>query len=147
MAWVAPVLSVVGSLVGAFGAIQAGRTQNKAARFESAVLEQQSAREEQNAAAEARNYERRQRALLASARARRAGSGVDIGTGTSLLVDRDVVKEIELGRQTILNRGEVSSTRLDQQAALVRSGGKFAEYSGYVRGGTTLLSGFSGIEY
>ena len=143
MAGLETVLSIAGTVVGAVGGLVSARSESSAARYQAAIANQQATRERENAAIEARNYERRQRALLASARTRRAGSGVNIATGTSLLADTDIAKEIALGTATIRNQGAVSATRLEQQAGLYRQQARYANMGGLIRAGTTLLSGFA----
>lgn len=137
------ILSIAGTVIGAVGSFTQGSSESSSASYNAAIARQQADRERQNAEIEARNFRRRQNALLASARARRAGSGVNPAVGTSLLTDTDFVKEIELGTQTIRNSGAVSATRLEQQANLYRRSSRYSQTGGLLRAGTTLLSGFA----
>src|SRR3546814_19650698 len=79
-------LTLIGAAVGAVGAIAAGRAQANAAEFNADMAQQQAERERQIAARDADDYRRSNSRLLATSRARRAGSGV-ASQGSPLLLD------------------------------------------------------------
>src|SRR3546814_10494090 len=78
--------------------------------------------------------------LLATSRARRAGSGVT-SQGSPLLVDETTAAEIELGAQDILAGGAARAYGRQQEAALSRSRARSARAGGYLGAGATLLTG------
>lgn len=84
-------------------------------------FKQQAAFERKQSAIDSDEFRRRQRRLLASARAGRGAAGVDLLQGSTLLVDDDTIAEIEFGAENIRNGGEVRATRLDQQAGQART--------------------------
>jgi hypothetical protein len=145
--FITAAVSIAGTIAGVAGQAQESHAQADTSRAQADIAEQQALREQQNAEADARNFRRRQNALLATARARRAGSGVKVDSGTSLLTDQDFVKEIALGEATIRNQGEVSSTRLEQQAQLYRRQARGIEAGIPMASFGTLLSGFSSTPY
>src|SRR3546814_952119 len=69
------------------------------------------------AARDADDYRRSNSRLLATSRARRAGSGVT-SQGSPLLVDETTAAEIELGAQDILAGGAARAYGRQQEAAL-----------------------------
>lgn len=127
----AKVISVVGSVV-------QGVQQSRAAEQQARVQEQQAQQERLIAAQEAKQYQRRQSRLQAASRAARGASGVQ-RAGSVLLVDDDQAREIALGAATIRAGGEVSATRLEQQAYFTRQRGQTSLVGGFFNAGSTLL--------
>ena len=126
--------------VGAVGAIQQGRAAQAAGEFNAQVGMQQAAREKQIAGLQAEQFTRSQQALLAKSRAARLASGVSY-QGTPTLLDDQAVDEIAYNEALIRSGGEVKATRLEQEAALSRFGGRSARTSGMFRAGQSLLQG------
>ena len=58
-----------------------------------------------------------------------------------MLVSEDFAGEAELQALRIRTGGEVTATRLEQQAGLERFRGRSSRRAGFVRGGSLLLSG------
>ena len=133
-------LTLIGAAVGAAGAIAAGQAEANAAEFNADMAQQQAERERDIAARDAKDYQRRNSRLLATARARRAGSGVT-SQGSPLMVDEATAAEIELGVQDILAGGAASAYGYQQQAALSRARARSARTAGYLNAGSTLLTG------
>lgn len=129
------------ALVSAYGAIQQGQAAQDQANYQATIQQQQADRERQIAAANEQDYRRQQSRLMASRRAILGGAGVDAGEGSTLLVSEDMASESELQALRIRNGGEVSATRLTQQAALTRMSGENAKTGGYSRAGASLLQG------
>src|SRR3546814_20758343 len=90
------------------------------------MAQQQAERERQIAARDADDYRRSNSRLLATSRARRAGSGVT-SQGSPLLVDETTAAEIELGAQDILAGGAARAYGRQQEAALSRSRARSAQ--------------------
>lgn len=109
--------AIVG-IVSALGAVHTGLTASAEADFQSQVAQQQADRERQIAALDAQNFERAESQSQALDRARRAGSGVRVSTGTPLLVDRATSTEAVLGRETIKAGGQTKASRLEQESKL-----------------------------
>lgn len=133
--------------VSAAGSIASGQASARAAKFQSALLAQQAERQRQLSEREAERFRREQSAIAASARVRRAGSGVLPNEGTSLLVEDTLFDEILLGEAFIKQSGQVRASRLLNEAALTRFRGRVARDKGFLSTGDTLLTGFSRIDF
>ena len=137
----APYLQIAGAIVSGIGAIRQGQAAQQQADFQSAIMQQQAERERLNAEAAEEDFRRRQSRLLASRRALLGGAGIEAGEGSPLLVSSDFAGETELQALRIRSGGELSATRLEQQAGLERLRGRAARTAGFTRGGALLLSG------
>ena len=131
-----------GAAVSALGESAQGRAGKAEANFSAAIQKQQAANTQQVAAVNERDFRRQQSRVMAARRAARGASGVSSDTGSPLLADADMAREIELQAQRIRYGGQVESQRLNQQAALTKMAGKNAEQAGYLRAGSSLLTGF-----
>lgn len=138
-----PVLLAASLALSAVGAVSSGMAAKKAADFNAAIALQRAQRERDIANRNADIFRRRQNALSANERARRAGAGVLPGTGTPLLVADAFLDEVLIGEATIRAGGETRATRLEAEASLARFRGRNARTAGFIRAGTTLLSGAS----
>ena len=133
-------LSGLAGLTRAISAISDAFGRNRALERQSDVLRQQARRERAVASREAMDFRRRNSRLEASARARRAASGVSSSTGTPLLTQGALAGEIELGALDILNVGAARATQLQNDARLRRFAGRSALVEGAAEAGTTILT-------
>lgn len=149
MSFIPALISAVGgagnaaSIVGGVASVAQGVAANKQAQFQASVNEQQAARERQVSAAEEEDFRRRQSRVFAKGRAEAGASGIDIGTGSSLLAAGDFAAETELQALRIRSGGATRATRLRQKAQLTRQAGRSNQLTGFLRGGASLLTGFS----
>ncbi len=141
----AEILAGAGLFVSGVGTISSGIAAKRAADFQAAVALQRAAREREVANRNADIFRRRQNALSAAERARRASAGVLPGTGTPLLVADAFLDETLIGEATIRAGGETRATRLEAQAALARFRGRAARTASLFRAGSTLLTAGSGF--
>ncbi len=139
-------LTLIGGVLSAVAAISAGQAQANAAEFNAEMAQQQAERERQIAAREAKDHRRRNSRLLATSRARRAGSGVT-SIGSPLLVDEATAAEIELGAQDILSSGASKAYGYQQEAALSRARASSARTGSFLKAGGTLLTAAGGTDY
>lgn len=139
----ASALAAAGIVTGVLGNLSAGRAQRDQADYQAEIAQQQAGYERAASESEADEFLRSQRRLLATARARRGGSGVDLTSGSPLLVDEDTIDEIAFQTARIRHGGEVQATRLEQGAQLRRAQGKAAQRASYFRAGSSLLTGAS----
>ena len=135
------VLSAAGAALSAVSAIQQGQAAQSQANFQAAILRQQAERERQQAASDAEDFRRNQSRILAARRAALGASGVEPASGSPLLVSEDFASEVEFQALRILSGGEVRATRAEQQAVLQRFAGRAARTSGFIRGGSLLVTG------
>ena len=140
-----PVLLAASLALSAVGAVSSGIAAKRAADFEAAMALQRAQRERDIANRNADIFRRRQNALSAAERVRRAGAGVLPGTGTPLLVSDAFIDEILIGEATIRAGGAIRATRLEEEAALARFRGRAARTASLFKAGSTLLTAGSGF--
>ncbi len=128
-------IALVAGLVGAAGStlsgIQASRGQAKAADAEAKSLREQAAFDE-------RESRQRARRVIAKGRAVGAASGVDIGSGSPLLLELESAREAELEAQAIRagGRNRVAGKKFESRLARGRIPGQIA--GGVFKAGTAL---------
>lgn len=151
----AAVASVAAAGVSAVGAIQQGSAAEAAAEYQARVAEQQAEVTRQQAdqervvaATSETDYRKQQSRQMAARRAALGGTGVESGSGSPLLVSQDFAAEIEQQALRLRAGGEISATRLEQQASLTgaqaglyRMQGSSARSASYLTAGSSLLGG------
>lgn len=127
-----PALQVVGSVVSAFGALQAGQAQAGAAKFNSAVSKRNAAISRQNAQivmqsgeAQAGIQEQKTRAVAGATKTNQAASGVDVNSGSAVDVQSSQAALGELDALTVRSNAtreaygyKVKATNEDAQSNL-----------------------------
>ena len=127
--------------IAAAGAISGGIDANNKSKFEASDQRQRAEREREIAGITEEDFRKQQSRLAAESRAGGGKSGIDQSTGSALLAASDFEAESELNALRIRAGGETQSQRLDEQADLTRAAGKSAKTRGFVRAGSSLLSG------
>tara|TARA_R110002167_G_scaffold70513_1_gene199048 strand:+ start:465 stop:908 length:444 start_codon:yes stop_codon:yes gene_type:complete len=127
--------------VTAVGAVAGGIDADKQASFKAADQRQQGEREREIAEADEDDFRRQQSRVAASSRAAGGQSGVDQSSGSALLAKLDYEAEVELNALRIRAGGDTSQARANTQAALTSAAGKSAKNRGFIRAGSSLLSG------
>lgn len=117
----------IGSALQVFGTIKQGRDEAKAHKD----LAQQYI---QKGLFDARDFNRQQSAALSDARASRAASGVQINTGTALLVDEQSVFEIAQG-VTRIQQAAAAAAWQQKKAAKKKKRGTLLSAGGAIVGG------------
>ncbi len=130
-----------GTLISAGGAVIQGQATAQTGRDRARLFTRQSARRQEEAQVEAEDFRRRERRLLSTQRAGFAASGVTT-EGTPTGVGADTAKEIELAAQRIMAGGLSEATGLGITAGFERRGAGQASTAGFLRAGSTLLTGF-----
>lgn len=135
----------VSALTSAASAIFSGQAAAAAAEYDAKAQEL----EAENEMAEQREAEKRQRAenkaFLSRQLAIRAGQGVDVATGSSLLIQAESAARLELDVQ---EQARVSSNRvraLQSGAQVSRIQGSLAKKTSYFQAGAALIQGGVGI--
>lgn len=135
------ILSGAGTAVSALGAVQAGKAQNAASKYQAAQLE--AAGKAENAAAQRKAEEERRQARLMQSRARAVGAAS--GGGVDIDLFGDIEEEGEFRALSALWEGKEAAKGRRAQAAASRFEGQSARTAGFVRGGSKLLHGGSTI--
>ena len=129
----AAIMSAVGTVVGGISTFQQSRAQAKS-------QEQQANFARQQAEIDANEFRRKQRRLLGTARAARGATGVDLLTGSPLLVDDDTIDEIIFQTERVRQGGDITASRLETQASLTRAQGSSALAGSVLSAGGTFLT-------
>lgn len=139
---IAAAAAVAASAVAAYSSVQAGQAQNKMAKYNAQVAEQQ-AKAQRDAAAYQADRAREQAAKNRSAqRVAAAASGVT-PEGSPLELLGDTAAMDEMNALVIKYNGEVGASQSESRATLDRMQGRQAVTSSYLSAGSSLLSGAS----
>lgn len=134
------VLMAAAAVVSAVGQIQSGNAQKKLANYNAGLLEQQA---DSTLAWSKYNADRqREKAnrMNATAEAMFAGNGVEVTSGSPLVVLADNAAQAELENLAIMRQGEGEAQNLRAQAAGARFQGQIAMRSSRIQAGASLLS-------
>lgn len=135
-------LALAGSaIMGVTGAISSGQAQADAARYNSQMAQNQAAYERQRAQIQADQQREKDRHLMAAQRARMGAQGLDMTTGSPLVVLENTAAQADTDYRTILANGDVAASRAESQAALDRMTGSTALTSSWLSAGSTAFSG------
>ena len=132
-------LGAVGLAAG--GAVAGGIDADKQAKFTAADQRQQADREREITSMNEDDFRRQQSRVASANRAAMGQSGVDQSSGSPLLAMSDFEAETELNALRIRAGGQTQAQRLDEQSVLTAAAGKSAKNRGFIRAGSSLLSG------
>lgn len=130
-------LSAVSSIAGA-GA------QQKVANQQAALAEQEAARQRQLADINARRIADENRKVRSRVLAQQTAGGADSGSGSALLVQKNLAAEDSLQKSMAIFDGETKAQSLEHQAAVNRASAKDLKSVAVFNAGTSLLSEFKG---
>lgn len=142
VAFVAANIGTIATVVSVAGSLMQASQQKKAADYNAQMAQQQSVAAQQQAAAQADTQRRRAQRQIGSMEASYAASGLSL-EGSPLEVLEQSARDAELDRQNILYGGSLRSTGYQNTASLESAKGQNAMTSGFLRAGSTLLSGMS----
>ncbi len=137
----AAIIVAAAAVAGAGATAASAAAARGQAKAQSKVMKQQAEQERRRALEKERDFRRRQRRLQASVRAAGGARGIEMGTGSPLLAERDFSTETEVMADRIKRGGDLSATRLEQQASLIKQAGQAEFATGLVGAGGSLLSG------
>lgn len=140
---VAAYAGLAAAAVAAGGAAASAQASSNQAKFKSKEAELQAAHDLAQARIDAKKFSEDEKRKLSRARALRANSGVLTSTGTPLLTDEDLVREIAFNTERLRQGGELRAGSLRNQANLYRSAAGSAQVTGGLRAGSSLLGGYS----
>lgn len=147
MGWVAPVASLVGTGVSAYGQYKAGKGASdvydynkQMARYEAKYIQDRAAIEEARLNKDVSRHISRQRAIAGA-------SGTSTNTGSNLDVLTETVNEAELDAAIIRYNADVQSSAALSQSNLYSTQADQAYSSGILNAGTTLLGGASKYDW
>jgi hypothetical protein len=106
-----------------------GSAANKQAKFQAQQAEQQARNEGVTAAQRAEKIRRMGRQQQSEARAALAGSGVDVGQGSALVIDKQIGVDSQSDAMTELLNGTQRSNTLNDEAGAMRIAGESVKSS------------------
>lgn len=141
MAWVAPVVSLVGGLVGAGGTAKAGRAQKRAFNINAGIATENARLAREAAAADVLSLKRAGYRAEGGIRAGYGASGVSAASGSALDVLADSIQQAALDQNRRKYQGELEAKDFENQAATGRSSGNAASQAAtYSAAGQVLSS-------
>lgn len=135
------IITAAAAVASAAGSAVSGIQAQQQAKKQAKIQEQQAERERQVAAQNEADFRKRQHRAAAAVRAATGARGIEGSVGSPLLASEDFGREVEEQARRIREGGEISATRLEQQADLTRSQGSSALTSGLFGAGGSLLRG------
>lgn len=135
------VVTAVGAGVSAYGQYQSGQAQEDMAKYNAKIQADAANNEAQAGAENARRQREENRRRLATMRTRIAGSGVNIGAGSSLDVLGEAAGELELQALDVFRDSDARQRQLKSQSVLTSFEGKQASRAGTIGATGTLISG------
>lgn len=144
------IISVISTAITTYAAYEQSQAQQKAAKAEAKMREQEAENFRQSAAYEERQYRRRIDILLGKQAAIGAAAGLDITSGSPLLMELANVRQKEMEAQNIRRTGAVNASAQEFEARLARyrarqfgQQGTYAIAGGAAKAGGSILSGWS----
>ncbi len=140
---ISAVAAVGGVAATAYGQIEQGEQAKAAADYNARVQENAAAYDLDAANARAAKIRKAGAIQQAEASASLAGSGVKLGEGSAVDINRTIGQQSELDAVNTMLTGKRNSESSMDQAGLLRSQGSNAEWSGYIGAGSTILGAAS----
>lgn len=132
---------LAGTTMAATGSLMQGYQTKKYQEFQASQDEQQAKGELASAEIEAQNIRRAVKSQIGATRAAYAASGVQAGSGTPLVVEKDINQAGESDALMAVLGGRNRSSSLRASAGAYRASGDAAMTGSYLNAGGTLLSG------
>lgn len=123
------MMLIAGTTMTVGSTLAQGSAANKQAKFQAQQAEQQARNEGVTAAQRAEKIRRMGRQQQSEARAALAGSGVDVGQGSALVIDKQIGVDSQSDAMTELLTGTQRSNVLNDEAGAMRIAGKNAQRS------------------
>ncbi len=140
---VGTALSIGGTLLNVVSSLRAGAVEREQANVESAFAEAQASQEEARAADEEKRRRQAAAKLTSTQRARFAAQGIDISTGTPLLVVAETLLASQEDVEAIRETGRAKAKTFRVQAHTFRDFGKQSQRATRIGAGSSLLSGLA----
>lgn len=133
------VLMVAGTAFSAYSAIQQGERQAEWADYQAKQAEADAAAERSAAVIQAEKIRKLARAQAGESTAALAGSGVDVGEGTAVNINKDIYANAEEDAMLMILGGIDRANRREAEADALRLKGNQAQQAGYLNATTSLL--------
>jgi hypothetical protein len=137
-------ITIAALAVAIAGTLSSGAMAYQQAQVQAKTQEQQADFARKQSEIDANEFRRKQRRLLGTARATRGATGVDLLSGSPLLVDDETIDEIVFQTERVRQGGDITATRLEQQASFTRAEGTSALAGSVLKAGGTFLTSDAG---
>ena len=134
-------MTVASTLLGAYSQVQQGKSQKEWANYQADQAEADARAERGAAEVQADKIRKMARRQQSEATAALAASGVDVGEGTAVHINREIYEGAEEDALTTIFGGVDREKRGYAQASADRSRGSQAASAGYLGATNTLLGG------
>lgn len=128
----------------AFGAVQQGRAANSAAKAQAEDLERQASAERFMAERDAAMVRREGAAARGRTLGALGASGVKVGEGSALDVERQVMEDYARDEYIQILNGEIRGRAMELEASNTRRAGRDARRAAFMQAGTSLLGSAAG---
>ena len=134
------MMTVASSVVSAGASIIGGMQQKEAADTQAQIAENSAAYEADAAKAHAEKIRKAGLAQRGEAKAALAASGVKLGEGTALEVDKSIAKNAEQDALSAILSGDRALKSGEDQASMLRASGNAAQTAGFIGAAGSVLS-------
>lgn len=136
------VLPAIGTGVSVLGSVSQGRAQQKAANEQAQQVLNEGAYRADAAKQQAEKIRKAGAAQKGEARASLAASGVKLGEGTPLEVDREITQNSEEDALSALISGKRATSAAQEESKMLAKAGRNAMTSSVLESGGTLAKGW-----
>jgi hypothetical protein len=134
---------IVAAAASAASAAYSGYTQNRNAKFQAKVQEQQANTERQAGELRAEQLRERAKRVAASFRAAGGVSGASLNSETYNLINKDIVQRGEEDAQVTINDANDQASLLRAQAQGLRYQGRNAQTAGLINASSSAISSYA----
>jgi hypothetical protein len=142
--YTAAVVMVAAAAGGAYASIEQGNQQKKMYQAQAQQASNEAAYKQDAAKAQAEKIRRMGEAQKSEARAALAGSGVKLGEGTALEVEKSITTNSEEDALSALLGGKRGAEAADAEASMLTQAGANAQKSGNLSAAATVASSAAG---
>ena len=142
----AGMMMAISTGVSVVGQLQQGQAARAAANAEARQQEIAAAQERDAAMVEAARIRKAGERTAGAARAQLAASGIDVGSGTAVVIDEDITRGAYTDAEYTLLTGNRRGRAMDYSAAQSRARGKSAVTSSMLGSVTTGLQGWKAVK-
>jgi hypothetical protein len=135
-------VSITVAAVSAGSALFQGQAQKNAADAQAEQLRRQADAQRDQGQAASEQAQRETQRTRGAARAALAGSGVAIGDGTALVIDRDIQTRGNLDAYNAILSGDRAGRNSELQATMATSAGKNAQTASFLQAGASVAQGW-----
>lgn len=142
---IAIAASATTAIVGAVGAIRAGKAEQKAEEYNARIAENQAEIEELEMVEQAKRAREKNKAFLGHQLARRSAGGLDVQSGSSLLMQAETAGRLEMEVFENNRLRQNRAMRQRSEASMAQFRGRQARKAAGFKAGESLLRGAANV--